>query len=60
LVLALNGGARAVTFDLPTMGGPGRWVLLVDTAHDGERAMRKDQVPVGAHGLVLLRFERDG
>jgi len=61
LLLVLNGGGRGVGWTLPAMDDPGQWVVLVDTAHDdGERAMRRDQVSVGPHALVLLRYERPG
>ncbi|MGQ0714175.1 MAG: glycogen debranching protein GlgX [Gemmatimonadaceae bacterium] len=57
LLLALNGGAESVTFELPSQEPTGRWDRLVDTGSqrgDGtERA-----VTLCPHSLMLFRYVR--
>jgi hypothetical protein len=56
LLLYLNGAARTVACNLPTMPTPGEWHAILDTAEDGERVIKGHGLKLAAHSLVLLRF----
>jgi glycogen operon protein len=51
LLLLLNGGGRSRAFPLSAV--PGGWRILVDTAHEGERAV-EGEITLAPHSLVLL------
>ncbi len=53
LLLLVNGGGRSRAFVLPERPA-GSWIVLVDTAHEGERAAETG-VSLAPHSLVLLR-----
>jgi glycogen operon protein len=53
LLLLMNGGGRSRAFVLPERPS-GCWTVLVDTAHEGERAV-ETALTLAPHSLVLLR-----
>jgi hypothetical protein len=53
LLLLVNGGGRARAFVLPERPA-GCWTAVVDTAHEGERAV-ETALSLAPHSLVLLR-----
>ena len=53
LLLLLNGGGRSRAFALPERP-EGPWTVLLDTAHEGERAITAG-LTLAPHSLVLLR-----
>ena len=54
LLLLMNGGGRSRTFVVPSRPA-GQWMVLLDTAHEGER--RPDAgLTLAPHSLVLLRY----
>jgi isoamylase len=57
LLLLLNGGARSKQFALPVMDRSGKWIELLDTAHEAPRTIREDGVHLTAHSLILLSFQ---
>ena len=52
LLLLVNGGGRSRAFVLPDLGPP--WTLLLDTAHDGARAVESG-LTLAPRSLALLR-----
>ncbi len=54
LLLLLNGGGRSRAFTLPEPPSD-RWCVLLDTAHEGERAAAPG-LTLAPHSLVLLRL----
>ena len=58
LLLLFNGGDRNRHFHLPELAEPGQWVETLDTAREGERAVRTAAVTLQAHSMMLLRHER--
>jgi glycogen operon protein len=60
LLLVVNGGGRARSFTLPTLGAPGHWHELVNTMRGGARHVRSHAVTLGAHTLALLRYREGG
>jgi glycogen operon protein len=59
MLLILNGGDKRTAFSLPTIGGEGEWVELVDTAARDMRVVSEEAVQVAPHSLVLLRYGTD-
>jgi glycogen operon protein len=59
LLLLLNAGARSLSYTLPTIGVPGRWQDVLDTARPGPwgRPVRTAAVLLRAHSSLLLRHE---
>jgi glycogen operon protein len=60
LLLLVNGGARSVSFQLPTVATRGVWWEEVNTARAGSRPIRSAAVHLGAHSLVLLAQRTTG
>ena len=58
LVTVFNADQKGHLFRLPALREPGRWRLLLDTAHGGRRRIRGHALRVAPHDLVLLVFER--
>jgi glycogen operon protein len=59
LLIILNGSEQKVTFKLPALAGKKMWVIMVDTARHEMPVVKKQNVEVEAHSLVLLRFGTD-
>jgi glycogen operon protein len=58
LLLLINGGDAAITFDLPAQDIPGHWEKLVDTCEADQRGASVGSVNLEANSLVLLRYQR--
>ena len=61
LLIIMNSSEAAVPFTLPVLDGEGEniWVIMVDTARDDMPVVRKGEVTLEAHAVMLLRFGRD-
>ncbi|TFL14273.1 glycogen debranching enzyme GlgX [Pusillimonas caeni] len=59
-LLLVNGGSEEVVFVLPAL--PCRWFRRLDTGREGQggNEIRADEIPVCAHGLVLLANNEGG
>jgi glycogen operon protein len=57
LLLFLNGGPEPAELSLPTLPGPGRWEILLDTTDDAAAGPAPPQL--APHSLLLLRFAED-
>jgi glycogen operon protein len=61
MLLLLNGGDTPVTFTLPSQEKPGQWMMLIDTAADGNvgTAGAGAEVAMEPHSMKVYRYGVD-
>ncbi|MEO8564171.1 MAG: glycogen debranching enzyme GlgX, partial [bacterium] len=59
LLLLLNSGEAPARFTMPTLSDQKMWVVMVDTAKHELPVVRRGQITVDPHTLMLLRYGTD-
>ena len=59
MLLLANPADTECHFNFPNPSGQGVWVIVLDTAHEGARAVKENKLVVAPYSLVLLRFGSD-